>query len=64
MVYAKEFLSAFSARPRKKKKQPKATLNLPKHPLLNIKIKTPHALTHRRRKFWQKIYTKMNIILP
>lgn len=65
MVYSKEFLSAFSARPRKKKKkkQPKATLNLPKHPLLNIKIKNSTCFNSQKEKI-QKIYTKMHIILP
>lgn len=59
MVYAKKFLSAFSARPRKKK-PPEATLNLPKHPLLNIKIKNSTCFNSQK----EKIYTKMNIILP
>lgn len=56
MVYAKEFLSAFSARPekKKKKKQPKATLNLPKHPLLNIKIKNSTCFNSQKEKILAK----------
>ena len=54
MVYAKEFFSAFSARPRKKKKQPKATLNLPKHPLLNIKIKNSTCFNSQKEKILAK----------
>ena len=56
MVYAKEFLSAFSARPekKKKKKQPKATLNLPKHPLLNIKIKNSTCFKSQKEKILAK----------
>lgn len=55
MVYAKEFLSAFSERPRKKKKkQPKATLNLSKHPLLNIKIKNSTCFNSQKEKILAK----------
>ena len=54
MVYAKEFLSAFGARPRKKKKQPKATLNLPNHTLLNIKIKNSTCFNSQREKIPEK----------
>jgi len=50
MVYPKVFLSAFGARPRKKIKQPKATLNLPKHPLSNIKTKNSTCFNSQREK--------------